>query len=265
MRRYLGNLKYTFVSLQRLKYRMIFVVVNFISNFSSKIKWCICCSTNSVWALCWKLVNRFLFAALSPHGFPQAWGVMLPKPIYKAHLDIEFHLFFQVPLWPWGHTQCVRPVVCQCRHGGQGWAWKEPGRDEPSPTQPHPALPFLQTCVGEVGTASMMEMAWQSLPPLQCCELELMREKGDLTPFLAHLAFKLHSQSSTIIFGSLHCHGKHQWKLTSSNTTALAGTKSKQVIACMATLCHTRYKDTVLGITYCSLCWSVAGRSKANA
>lgn len=37
MRRYLGNLKYTFVSLQRLKYRMIFVVVNFISNFSSKI------------------------------------------------------------------------------------------------------------------------------------------------------------------------------------------------------------------------------------
>lgn len=98
MRRYLGNLKYTFVSLQRLKYRMIFVVVNFISNFSSKIKWCICCSTNSVWALCWKLVNRFLFAALSPHGFPQAWGVMLPKPIYKAHLDIEFHLFFQVPL-----------------------------------------------------------------------------------------------------------------------------------------------------------------------
>lgn len=139
MRRYLGNLKYTFVSLQRLKYRMIFVVVNFISNFSSKIKWCICCSTNSVWALCWKLVNRFLFAALSPHGFPQAWGVMLPKPIYKAHLDIEFHLFFQVPL---GHG-AIRSVCGLLRASADMVARDERGRSQAgmSPAPPSPALP----------------------------------------------------------------------------------------------------------------------------
>lgn len=142
MRRYLGNLKYTFVSLQRLKYRMIFVVVNFISNFSSKIKWCICCSTNSVWALCWKLVNRFLFAALSPHGFPQAWGVMLPKPIYKAHLDIEFHLFFQVPL---GHG-AIRSVCGLLCASADMVARDERGRSRAgmspaplSPTQPCPS------------------------------------------------------------------------------------------------------------------------------
>lgn len=261
MRRYLGNLKYTFVSLQRLKYRMIFVVVNFISNFSSKING-VFVVAQIVFELCaenWWIVSCSLHCHLM--AFPKHGELCCPNQSTKHiwTLSSICSSRFLLAMGPYAVcAACCVPVQTwwpgmSVEGARQGWA------------QPHPALPFLQTCVGEVGTASMMVMAWQSLPPLQCCELELMREKGDLTPFLAHLAFKLHSQSSTIIFGSLHCHRKHQWKLTSSNTTALAGTKSKQVIACMATLCHTRYKDTVLGITYCSLCWSVAGRSKANA
>lgn len=123
----------------KVKAQNIFVVVNFVSNFSGKIKWCICCSANTVWDPCRKLVNHFLFAALSPHGFPQARGIMLPKPTYKAHLDMDFHLISQaLP----GHTQwCAQRATCWCRQwrgGGmegarQGWML-------------HTALPFPAPC-----------------------------------------------------------------------------------------------------------------------
>lgn len=113
---------------------ILVVVVNFVSSFSGKIKWCICCSANTVWDPCRKLVIHFLFAALSPYGFPQARGIMLPKPTYKAHLDIGFHVISQALA---GRTQW-----CAQRAGAGTMARrgrKEPGRDGCS-MQPCPFL-----------------------------------------------------------------------------------------------------------------------------
>lgn len=142
MRRYLGNLKYTFVSLQRLKYRMIFVVVNFISNFSSKING-VFVVAQIVFELCaenWWIVSCSLHCHLM--AFPKHGELCCPNQSTKHiwTLSSICSSRFLLAMGPYAVcAACCVPVQTwwpgmSVEGAGQGWA-------QPHSAPPSPALP----------------------------------------------------------------------------------------------------------------------------